>query len=136
MERVRLLVIDDSATVRAMVEQIVDCDKECHVIGVAADVPTARRLLLDLCPNLITLDLNMPGIDGLTFLDELSRQPHAPIIVLSSNTDAGGAETKEAISRGADACFDKRRVIAEAPRFRRLLKSVVERRARRLARPD
>lgn len=128
----RLLVIDDSATVRAMVEQVVGHDPDCEVVGVASDVPAARALLGRLRPDLITLDLNMPGVNGLEFLDELAGQRHAPVIVLSSSTVDGATVTSDAIARGAEACFDKARVIKEAPRFRQLLRRAVERHRRRV----
>jgi chemotaxis response regulator CheB len=129
---IRLLVIDDSATVRAMVEQIVAGEPNGQVVGVASSVDAARPLLLDVKPNLITLDLNMPGVSGLSFLDELAEQQHAPVIVLSSSTVDGSSASKEALAKGADACFDKSRLSADAAEFRRLLRSVVAKREREL----
>jgi two-component system chemotaxis response regulator CheB len=124
------LVIDDSATVRAIVEQVVEAEPDSRVVGVAATVEAARHLLDDLKPNLISLDLNMPGIGGLAFLEELSGLQHAPIIVLSSSTTAGSEARKQALSRGAEACFDKNLILADAERFRRLLHKILVRRQR------
>jgi chemotaxis response regulator CheB len=126
----RVLVIDDSVTIRAMVEEIVQHRLGSRVIGVAPDVETARRMLGTLQPNVITLDLAMPGIGGLGFLDEIRDQKHAPIVVVSSSTTPGATATAEALSHGADACFDKAKMISEAPRFLRVLERAVNRKAR------
>ena len=128
MDQLRVLVVDDSATIRAMVEEIVDHEPGCRVIGVASDADKARRLLGEIQPNVITLDLTMPGLDGWGFLDELREQRHAPIVVLSSATTSGGEAAVLALSRGAEACFDKAKVVTEARAFLRLLKHVVAKR--------
>jgi two-component system chemotaxis response regulator CheB len=125
----RVLVIDDSLTIRAMVEEIVQHEPGCRVVGVAGDVVAARQMLIDLEPNVITLDLAMPGIDGLSFLDELRSQKHAPIVVVSSSTTEGAAATAEALAHGADACFDKAKVVSDARRFLRVLDKAVQRKA-------
>lgn len=127
MSSVRLLVIDDSATVRAIVEQIIEADCECRVVGLAGSVEAARKLLLEVRPNIISLDLNLPGMSGMDFLDELSEQEHVPIVVLSSASQAGSETAQQAIARGAYACFDKNKVMAESERFRGLLKKAVHR---------
>lgn len=131
MTNLRVLVVDDSLTIRAMVEALISRQKGCRVVGVAADVPTARAMIRDLVPNVVTLDLNMPGIDGFAFLDELKKYPHAPVIVVSSATSEGSPAVEEALRRGAEACFDKNRMIAEADRFVQVLKDAVTRRAAR-----
>ena len=125
----RVLVIDDSLTIRAMVEEIVQHEPGCRVVGTASDVVTARRMLIDLQPNVITLDLAMPGIDGLSFLDELRSRKHAPIVVVSSSTTDGAAATAEALAHGADACFDKAKVVSDARRFLHVLDEAVRRQA-------
>jgi chemotaxis response regulator CheB len=131
VDYLRVLVIDDSLTIRAMFEELVERQAGCRVVGVAATAAAARSLIIDLAPNVITLDLNMPGLDGLSFLDELRDQPHAPIVVVSSSTRDGGAEVTEALAHGADACFDKGKVISEAGRFIKLLKKASQRKFRR-----
>lgn len=132
MHTIRLLVVDDSATIRALVEQIADGDPDCVVVGVAADVSAARTFIRDHRPNLITLDLNMPGMSGLEFLGELSSIPHAPVIVLSSATTLGSDAAAAAMKLGAVACFDKGRIVAEASRFRKLMRTAVDRHQRKL----
>jgi chemotaxis response regulator CheB len=129
---IRLLVIDDSTTVRAMIEQIVGLEPNGQVVGVASSVNAARPLLLDVKPNVITLDLYMPGVSGLSFLDELAAQQHAPVVVLSSSTVEGSSASKDALARGADACFDKNRLSVDASKFRNLLRNVVTKREREM----
>jgi chemotaxis response regulator CheB len=116
--RTRLLVIDDSATVRAIVEQLFERDGVFEIVGVAASIESARHLLVALRPNLITLDLHLPGVGGLEFLDELKGYSHRPVvIVLSSSTHANSSETREALAKGADACFDKNLLLSDSKRF-------------------
>jgi chemotaxis response regulator CheB len=121
MPQLRVLIVDDSLIIRAMVEDILLNFDNSAVIAVAGDVPAAREILKTFRPTVITLDLNMPGVDGLTFLDEMNRQDHAPVIVLSSNTRAGCTATTEALAHGADACFDKNKIITDAKAFIRLI---------------
>jgi two-component system chemotaxis response regulator CheB len=122
MRNYRVLIIDDSLTIRAMVEELLATRANCTQIAVAPDVPTARKLIAEFKPSLITLDLNLPGIDGLSFLDELRASAHAPVVVLSSATIADSAASEEAIAHGADACFDKSKIIADTARFIKILK--------------
>ena len=118
----RVLIIDDSSTIRAMVEELLATQAHCHEIAMAPDVPTARALMASFRPTIITLDLNMPGINGLELLDELRGYPHAPVVVVSSASTPGSETADEAISHGAHACFDKSKIIVESKRFIRTLK--------------
>jgi two-component system chemotaxis response regulator CheB len=117
-----VLIIDDSLTIRAMVEELLTTQAHCASIAMAADVPTARRLIEDFRPSVITLDLNMPGVDGFAFLDELRAYPHAPVVVVSSAIKDGSALVQALSERGADACFDKAKIVSEAATFIRTLK--------------
>ncbi len=136
MTAIRLLIIEDSATVRAMIEQIVAQDPHATIVGVAATAETARTLLDTAKPNVITLDLNMPGIGGMAFLSETPNMRRAPIVVVSSATTAGSEDADEVIRRGAAAWFDKHRLIAEAARFRTVLHRTIDKRERALVRGD
>ena len=131
MRNSRVLIIDDSSTIRAMVEELLATQAHCHEIAMAADVPTARALMASFHPTIITLDLNMPGINGLELLDELRSHPHAPVVVVSSASTYGSEAANEAISHGAHACFDKNKIVSESKRFIKTLKkaSVVKLRA-------
>lgn len=121
MRNGRVLIIDDSVTIRAMVEQLLTKQDLWSEIALAPDVPAARRLMKTFRPTIITLDLNMPGINGLALLAELKGYPHAPIVVVSSATKDGSAEAREALDAGADACFDKSRILSESAKFIRVL---------------
>lgn len=132
---IKVLIVDDSLTIRAMMEQVISQDAECEVVGIAADVETARALMRGTRPDVITLDLAMPGIDGLHFLDELADRRHAPVMVVSSATKDGTVAADEAIAHGADACFDKAKVISDVQRFIRLLKKAARRKNRRALQP-
>ncbi|WEJ99400.1 MAG: response regulator [Candidatus Sphingomonas phytovorans] len=117
-----VLIIDDSLTVRAIIEEMLSSDRDLRVVGSAADIDTARMLIRQHQPSVITLDLAMPGIDGMTFLDELAASPHAPVLVVSSHTRDGSDTAHEAVARGAVACFDKAHLVSHAKDFRRALK--------------
>lgn len=118
---IRLLIIEDSATARAIIEQLVVQEPDAQVVGVAATAEEAHALLRTLKPNVITLDLNMPGVGGMAFLDTFADDRHAPIVVLSSSSRAGSDVASEAMKRGAAACFDKASLTREAARFRSVL---------------
>ena len=122
-----VLVIDDSMTVRAIIEQILEGEPDLAVIASASDIPAARALIARHAPNVITLDLAMPGIDGLAFLDELAGGPHAPVLVVSSHTKPDSTAERDALERGAAACFDKARLVAEGRRFARELRKAARR---------
>lgn len=133
MRNSRVLIIDDSITIRAMVEELLANLANCHEIAMAPDVPEARRLIESFRPTLITLDLNMPGIDGLSFLDELREYRHAPVVVLSSTSTDGSPASQEALAHGADACFDKSKIVSQSKLFIRTLKKASVRKLRSVA---
>ena len=120
-----ILVIDDSLTVRAIIEELLAAQKDMRVVGSAASVPAARELIGRFVPSIIILDLAMPDIDGFTFLDELAGRPHAPVLVVSSHTVAGSASEAEAIERGAFACFDKAQLLRQGSRFTDLVRQAL-----------
>jgi two-component system chemotaxis response regulator CheB len=119
MNVLRVLVIDDSLTIRATLEEILQKGGRCRVVGSASSVEEARVMIPALQPDVITLDLALPGADGMTFLDEMSAPLHAPAVVVSSSTGPDAEKTREAMARGAAACFDKSRVVAEGHRLLR-----------------
>lgn len=129
-DRIRVLIIDDSLTIRAMVEHLISKDRECEVTGVAGDVDAARAMMSRASPDVITLDLAMPGMDGLHFLDELMTHHHSPVIVVSSSTANGSEAADQALARGADACFDKGKIVLEAPQFLKVLKRAARKKAK------
>jgi two-component system chemotaxis response regulator CheB len=126
VDYLRVLIIDDSLTIRAMLEELIEREEGCRVVGMASSVDDARAMMMDLIPTVVTLDLNMPGINGLTFLDELHGKIHVPVVVVSSATAAGSPQAAEAVKRGAYACFDKANILLETAKFIRLLKAAAK----------
>lgn len=98
---IRVLVVDDSAVVRQMFTQILDSDPEIEVVGAAADPYIAREKIVELRPDVLTLDVEMPRMDGLTFLSKLMERLPMPVVVVSSLTERGGKLAIEALRLGA-----------------------------------
>ena len=98
---IRVLVVDDSAVVRQIFQTELGKDPEIEVVGAAPDPYVARDLVVERKPDVLTLDVEMPRMDGLTFLRKLMHYHPLPVIVVSSLTDAGGAMALEALSSGA-----------------------------------
>jgi two-component system chemotaxis response regulator CheB len=121
MEPVRVFSIDDSGVVRSVISRIVETSGHCTLLGTAADVDSARDRIAALQPDVVTLDLSLPGYDGMEYLDELGCKVHPAIVVVSAATSPGSPETLRALAHGADACFDKGRIVADAELFVRTL---------------
>jgi len=98
---IRVLIVDDSAVVRKILTQQLGQDPEIEVVGTAPDPYIARDKILALKPDVITLDIEMPRMDGITFLRKLMKQHPLPVIVVSSLTPQGGEMAMEAIDAGA-----------------------------------
>ena len=99
--RIRVLVIDDSATVRRMVTDALSTDPEIEVVGTAMDPYIAKDKILALKPDVLTLDLEMPRMDGLTFLRILMERHPIPVVIMSSLTQPGSQQALEALQSGA-----------------------------------
>ena len=99
--RIRTLIIDDSALVRQLLTEILSSDREIEVVGAAQDPFVARDMIKQLKPDVLTLDVEMPRMDGLTFLDNLMRLHPLPTVMVSSLTQAGADATLEALALGA-----------------------------------
>ncbi len=99
--KIRVLVVDDSAVVRNVFAQELSRDPRIEVVGAAPDPFVARDMILERQPDVITLDIEMPRMDGITFLHRIMRYRPTPVIVVSSLTPAGGALAMEALSAGA-----------------------------------
>ncbi len=107
MERVRVLVIDDSALVRKLMSTMLACDPAIEVVGTAADPLIAREKIKQLNPDVLTLDVEMPRMDGITFLENLMRLRPMPVVMVSSLTVAGAEVTLRALEMGAVDFFAK-----------------------------
>jgi two-component system, chemotaxis family, protein-glutamate methylesterase/glutaminase len=101
LRRIRVLVVDDSAVVRKLVSDALSADPEIEVVGTAVDPYAARDKIQQLNPDVITLDLEMPRMDGLTFLKIVMEQRPLPVIIMSSLTQRGSDYAYEALRLGA-----------------------------------
>jgi two-component system chemotaxis response regulator CheB len=99
--RIRVLIVDDSAVVRKLVSDALGTDPAIEVVGTAIDPYIARDKILQLKPDVITLDLEMPRMDGLTFLKILMEQHPLPVIIMSSLSQRGSEYAMEALRLGA-----------------------------------
>jgi two-component system chemotaxis response regulator CheB len=99
--KIRLLVVDDSALIRKMIPQALKREHDIEVVGTAVDPYNARDLILQLKPDILTLDIEMPRMDGLTFLKILMEKHPMPVIILSSLTQRGSMQAMEALKLGA-----------------------------------
>jgi two-component system chemotaxis response regulator CheB len=97
----RVLVVDDSALVRQVLSAILARHPLLEVVGTARDPYDAREKIKQLSPDVLTLDVEMPRMDGLTFLDKLMRAHPMPVVMLSSLTDKGTATALDALGLGA-----------------------------------
>src|ERR1041384_6578777 len=105
--KIRLLVVDDSAVARAMITESLSGDPEIEVIATARDPYGAREKILALNPDVMTLDIEMPRMDGLSFLKLIMRHRPMPVVVLSSSTAEGSAKAMEALRSGAVGVLGK-----------------------------
>ena len=98
---VRVLVVDDSPTMRGLITAALRRDPEIEVVGTAADPLEARALIKELNPDVITLDVEMPNMNGLEFLEKIMRLRPMPVVMVSTLTQAGAEITLEALEMGA-----------------------------------
>src|ERR1700681_4116637 len=102
MKPVRVLIVDDSAVIRKMVSTMLSSDPEIVVAGTAGNGRVALGRIQDLKPDLVTLDIEMPEMDGLETLVEIRKlYPKLPVIMFSALTERGGTATLEPLARGA-----------------------------------
>ena len=99
--KIRVLVVDDSALVRRLLSDSIAKEPDLEVVGSAPDPFVARDLILSLKPDVLTLDIEMPRMDGLTFLTRLMHYKPLPVIIVSSVGQASSAVAIEALRRGA-----------------------------------
>ncbi|HEY1072306.1 MULTISPECIES: chemotaxis response regulator protein-glutamate methylesterase [unclassified Brevundimonas] len=100
-EPVRVLIVDDSATMRSLISAVLRRDPEISVVGTAADPLEARTAIKELNPDVITLDVEMPNMNGLEFLEKIMRLRPMPVVMVSTLTQAGTDVTLAALEVGA-----------------------------------
>ena len=107
MHDARVLVVDDSAAMRALFSDVLEQSRNVSVIGTAANAAEAREQIAELKPNVLTLDVEMPGMSGIEFLEELMGSNPIPVVMLSSLTQSGTEVSLRAYELGAVECFPK-----------------------------
>ena len=101
MQRCKVLIVDDSALMRQLLQRILSSDPSIEVVGTASDPYVAREKIKALSPDVLTLDVEMPRMDGLTFLEKLMRARPMPVVMVSSLTERGCDTTLRALALGA-----------------------------------
>jgi len=101
VNKIKLLIVDDSALIRQMLTQIFSSAEDIEVVGTASDPLIARDKIKALNPDVLTLDVEMPRMDGLTFLRNLMRLRPMPVVMISTLTENGAEVTLEALALGA-----------------------------------
>lgn len=107
MHDARVLVVDDSAAMRALFSDVLEQVRNVRVIGTAANADEARDQIAELKPNVVTLDVEMPGMSGIEFLEEIMTNAPLPVVMLSSLTQSGTETSLKAYELGAVECFPK-----------------------------
>jgi len=115
MTKVKVLIVDDSATIRHLLSEILSRDPGIEVVGQAPEPHVAREMIKALNPDVLTLDVEMPGMNGLEFLDRIMRLRPMPVVMVSTLTARGTEVTLDALAMGAVDYFAK--PVRDAARF-------------------
>lgn len=99
--KIRVLIVDDSALIRSILQEIINSFPDLTVVGAASDPLQAREMIKALNPDVLTLDVEMPKMDGLTFLEKLMRLRPMPVLMISSLTEKGSEVALRALELGA-----------------------------------
>ena len=101
MAKIKVVVVDDSALVRSLLSEIINQQADMVCIGAANDPLQAREMIRELNPDVITLDVEMPKMDGLEFLSRLMKLRPMPVVMVSTLTEQGADTTLRALEMGA-----------------------------------
>ncbi|PLK28059.1 chemotaxis response regulator protein-glutamate methylesterase [Porphyrobacter sp. TH134] len=104
---IRVLIVDDSSLMRALLQHRLECEPGITIAGTAANAAEARQLIKTLDPDVVTLDIEMPGMDGLSFLEKIMQLRPTPVILVSGATEAGASATARGLQLGAVGCIAK-----------------------------
>lgn len=100
-KKIKVLIVDDSGLIRAILTEIINSDARFTVVGAAKDPYEAREMIKSLLPDVLTLDIEMPRMNGITFLNNLMRLRPMPVVMISTLTQEGAPATLEALELGA-----------------------------------
>jgi two-component system chemotaxis response regulator CheB len=100
-DKVRVLVVDDSALMRQLLSSMMASDRGIEVVGAAPDPLVARKMIKELNPDVVTLDVEMPNMDGISFLEKIMKLRPMPVLMISSLTQQGAEATLQALELGA-----------------------------------
>src|SRR5919109_2084102 len=100
-DKVRVLVVDDSALMRQLLSSMMASDRDIEVVGAAPDPLVARQMIKELNPDVVTLDVEMPNMDGISFLEKIMKLRPMPVLMISSLTQQGAEATLQALELGA-----------------------------------
>ncbi|WP_033926167.1 protein-glutamate methylesterase/protein-glutamine glutaminase [Sphingomonas sp. 35-24ZXX] len=104
---IRVLIVDDSPTMRALLAEALRPEADIQVVGTAVDAREARTKIKELNPDVVTLDIEMPGMSGLEFLEKLMTLRPTPVVIVSGLAESGSAMTVRALEIGAVECYAK-----------------------------
>ena len=111
---IRTLIVDDSPAIQRLLKVVLEADDEIEVVGIASDPLEARTLIKQLNPDVLTLDIEMPKMNGLDFLSKIMNLRPMPVVMISSHTGKGAEMSVEALAQGAFCCLPKPRIDNEA----------------------
>ncbi len=104
---IRVLIVDDSPLMRALLQHRLEREPDITIAGTAAHAAEARQMIKALDPDVVTLDIEMPGMDGLSFLEKIMELRPTPVIIVSGATEAGATATARGLQLGAVGCIAK-----------------------------
>lgn len=132
MDTLKILIVDDSLTIRAMLEEILARPPHFEICGMAASGDEALEMVNRFLPDIILLDLRLPGLDGIGFLDAVHDFWHKMhVIVISSATAKDSEQCQEAFDHGAEACFNKARIVQASGELTALIDEIASEKVRR-----
>ena len=110
MDKIKVLIVDDSAIVRQTLSELLSSDPQIDVMATASDPYFAAKKISEQVPDVITLDIEMPKMDGLTFLQKIMIQHPIPVVICSSLSEKGSASALKALEYGAVEIITKPRL--------------------------
>ncbi|SLN57854.1 Chemotaxis response regulator protein-glutamate methylesterase [Aquimixticola soesokkakensis] len=124
MKKIRVLIVDDSATMRKLIRTAISADPRIDVVAEASDAREARDAVNLHAPDVMTLDIEMPNMSGLEFLERLMRHRPMPVVMISTLTRQGSAAAVEALALGAVECIEKPRYGNAQDTFEKLIEAI------------